>query len=126
VIDAVKHAELLHCKYCCDEMSTGQLCPGARCLWAVLVSICWLRKRFTRRHRISLPKTFVGPRIVIYCCRKNQLDAPFFQIYFELTLYIFRRSFRPSSGFQDCTYSNRHMSNGYCYLLVGKQVTVSV
>jgi len=23
----------------------------------------------------------------------------------------FGRSFRPSSGFQDCTYSNRHLSN---------------
>jgi len=28
----------------------------------------------------------------------------------------FGRSFRPSSGVQDCTYSNRHMSNRYCCL----------
>ena len=27
------------------------------------------------------------------------------------------RSFRPSSGVQDCTHSNRHMSNIYCCLL---------
>jgi len=31
----------------------------------------------------------------------------------------FERSFFPSSGVQDCTYSNRHLSNRYCYLLVG-------
>jgi len=29
----------------------------------------------------------------------------------------FGRSFRPSSGVQDCTYSNRHLSNRYCCLL---------
>jgi hypothetical protein len=29
----------------------------------------------------------------------------------------FGRSFRPSSGAQDCTYSNRHMSDSCCYLL---------
>jgi len=30
----------------------------------------------------------------------------------------FGQSFRPSSGAQDCTYSNRHMSNKCCYLLL--------
>jgi len=42
-----------------------------------------------------------------------------------LTLFIlvkrstcFGRSFRPSSGAQDCTYSNRNMSNSCCYLLL--------
>jgi len=30
----------------------------------------------------------------------------------------FGRSFHPSSGVQDCTYSNRHMSNSCCYLLL--------
>ena len=29
----------------------------------------------------------------------------------------FGRSFHPSSGVQDCTYSNRHLSNRYCCLL---------
>jgi len=29
----------------------------------------------------------------------------------------FGRRFRPSSGVQDCTYSNRHLSNIYCCLL---------
>jgi len=39
---------------------------------------------------------------------------------------MFRTVFRPSSGVQDCTYSNRYMSNRYCYLLASKQTTVSV
>jgi len=29
---------------------------------------------------------------------------------------FFGRSFRPPSGAEDCTYSNRHMSNSCCYL----------
>ena len=49
---------------------------------------------------------------------------------FAVTLYTcFGRSFRPSSGVQDCTYSNRHMSNRYCWLLASiptsKQSAVS-
>jgi len=36
------------------------------------------------------------------------------------------QSFRPSSGVQDCTYSNRHLSNRYCRLFVSKQTAVSV
>jgi hypothetical protein len=37
----------------------------------------------------------------------------------------FGQSLRPSSGVQDCTYSNRYMSDRYCYLLASKQITVS-
>jgi len=41
--------------------------------------------------------------------------------YLGMTLYTcFVRSFCPSSGVQDCTYSNRHLSNRYC-LLAGRQ-----
>jgi len=29
-----------------------------------------------------------------------------------------RRFFRPSSGAQNCTYSVRHLSDRYCYLLL--------
>ena len=29
----------------------------------------------------------------------------------------FGRFSRPSSGYQDCTYNNKYMSNSYCYLL---------
>ena len=35
---------------------------------------------------------------------------------FERHSTYFGRSFRPSSGVQDCTYSNRHLSNRYCCL----------
>jgi len=37
--------------------------------------------------------------------------------YFEWHSTCFGRSFRPSPWVQDCTYSNRHMSNKYCCLL---------
>ena len=36
--------------------------------------------------------------------------------HFGMTLYMFRTVPPPSSGVQDCTYSNRHMSNRYCCL----------
>jgi len=64
-----------------------------------------------------------------YCCllaRKqiHQLDTPMYQIYFiwEWHSTCFGRSFRPSSGVQDCTYSSRHLSNRYCCLLARKQI----
>ena len=43
-----------------------------------------------------------------------------------MTLYMFRTVFRSSSAVQDCTYSNRHMSNRYWCLLASKQSAVSV
>jgi len=50
------------------------------------------------------------------------------QIYFILEWHstCFGRSFHPSSGFEDPTYSNRYMSNRYCWLLASKQSAVSV
>jgi len=39
---------------------------------------------------------------------------------------MFRTVFPPSSEVQDCTYSNRHMSNRYCRLLTSKQTAVPV
>ena len=43
---------------------------------------------------------------------QNQLDAPMYRIYFILEWHstCFGRSFRSSSGVQDCTYSKRHLS----------------
>jgi len=43
-------------------------------------------------------------------------------IYFRMALYMFRRSFRPSSEIEDCTYSNRHLSNWYCCLVAVRTV----
>jgi len=47
------------------------------------------------------------------------MHPPMYQIYFILESHstCFGRSFRPSSGVQGCTYSNRHLSNWYCCLL---------
>ena len=36
--------------------------------------------------------------------------------YFEVALYMFRTVFGPSSGVQDCTYSNRRLSKRQQYL----------
>jgi len=49
------------------------------------------------------------------------------QIYFiGVKLHMFRDSPSvPSSGVQDCTYYNRHMSNRYCCLLVSGDVPAS-
>jgi len=49
-----------------------------------------------------------------------------FILFLERHSTCFRRVFRPSSGFQDCTYSNRHLSNRYCCLLASKQTKVCV
>ena len=46
-----------------------------------------------------------------------QTDTAVCFILFWSDTTCFGRSFRPSSGFQDCTYSNRHLSNRYCCLL---------
>jgi len=68
---------------------------------------------------IQLPLSiFIGPCIVIYSySTTNKMHLLSQIIYFCKTLYMFR-SFRPSSGAQDCTYSNRHTSNSCCYLLL--------
>jgi len=49
-------------------------------------------------------------------------------VYFILEWHstCFGRSFRPSSGVQDFTYSNRHLSNRYCWLLASKQAVSSI
>jgi len=40
-----------------------------------------------------------------------------FILFWKWDCTCFGRSFRPSSGVQDCRYSNRHLSNRYCCLL---------
>jgi len=43
-------------------------------------------------------KTFTGPCIVIYFYSKNQPDASMYQIYLEMTLYMFRAVFSSIIG----------------------------
>jgi hypothetical protein len=76
-----------------------------------------------QRHDIYL--TFISPCVIIYSYSKTN------QMHLFLKLFIlvkqstyFGRSFCPSRGAQDCTYSNRHMSNGCCYLLLAAAVAV--
>ena len=52
---------------------------------------------------------FMGPCIVIYFYRKTNYMYNFFE-FIEYYSTCFGRSFRPSSGVQDCTYSTRYMS----------------
>ena len=65
---------------------------------------------------------FIVPCIVIYPYSTTN------NIHLFLKLFIlvkhctcFGRSFRPSSGAQNCTYGNRHMSNSCCLLLAGEK-----
>jgi len=57
--------------------------------------------------------TFIGPCIVIYSYSKtNQMHHCLkFILFWSSTLHVYWWFFLPSSGVQDCTYSNRHMSN---------------
>ena len=48
---------------------------------------------------------------------KHQLDATLCRFYFCRVILHVSGVRRPSSGVQDCTYSNRHLSNRYCCLL---------
>ena len=43
-------------------------------------------------------------------------------IYSCKTLYMFQTFFCPSSGAQNCTYSVRHLSDHYCYLLLASRL----
>jgi len=43
--------------------------------------------------------------------------------YFGITLH-FGWSFHPSSGVHNCTYSNKHMSNRYCYCLLASSSSI--
>jgi hypothetical protein len=63
--------------------------------------------------------TFIAPCIVIYSCSKTNKMHLFLKLFILVKHSTsFGRSFRPSPGAQDCTYSNRHMSNSCCYLLL--------
>jgi len=62
--------------------------------------------------------TFTGPCIVIYSYSTINKMHLFLKLFILVKLSTcVGRSFRPSSGAQNCTYGNRHMSNNCCYVL---------
>jgi hypothetical protein len=72
---------------------------------------------------VRLNLTFMGPCIVIYSYSTTNKMHLFFKLFILVKhCKCVGRSFRPSSGAQDCTYSIRHMSNSCCYLLLAAAV----
>jgi hypothetical protein len=57
--------------------------------------------------------------------KTNQLHQFLKFIYFGIKLYMFRTVFLSIIRSSRLTYSNRHMSNRYFYLLASKRVSVS-
>jgi len=67
----------------------------------------------------NLNLTFIGPYTANIFSEYNQQDATFFNLFISVRCSTcFRRVFRPSSGAQNCTYSVRHLSDQYCYLVL--------
>jgi len=88
----------------------------------------WHKMRRTDGHNdISTNLTFTGPCTVIYFYSKtNSMHRCLKFVLLEQRSTRFGWSFHPPSAVQDCTYSNRHLSNRYCWLLGSKQTAVSV
>jgi len=74
----------------------------------------------------AVPQPNSLPRAPVPCSKQftifavyKQKDATFYILFISVTRSTyFRRFFRPSSGAQNCTYSVRYSSGGYCYLLL--------
>ena len=67
----------------------------------------------------ALYLTFIVPCIVVYSYSTTNKIDPFLKLFILVKRSTcFARSLPPSTGAQDCTHSNRHMSNSCCYLLL--------
>ena len=63
--------------------------------------------------------TFIGPCITNIFSEYNQQDMTFLNLFIYVRRSTcFRRFLSPSSGAQNYTYSVRHLSDQYCYLLL--------
>ena len=70
--------------------------------------------------------TLIGPCIANIFAGYKQQDAAFLNLFtFVRRCTSFRRFFHPSSGAQNCTYSIRHLSDRYCYLLLAWKASSS-
>jgi len=63
--------------------------------------------------------TFIGPCIANIFPKYNQQDVTLLNLFISVKRSTcFRQFFSPPSGAQNCTYSIRHLSDRYCYLLL--------
>jgi len=66
---------------------------------------------------LLLNLTFIGPCIANIFAEYNQQDATFHNLFISVKCSTrFRRSFCPSSGAQNCTYSIKYWSDKYLTL----------
>jgi len=86
------------------------------------ISLWQFRNMCSTVDKMLLNLTFIGTWIANIFAEYNQQDTKFLGLFIPVRWSTcFRRVFRPSSGAQNCTYSVRHLSDQYCYLLL-KQV----
>jgi hypothetical protein len=91
---------------------------------SLIKRVCKLQLKYNHKNRLSahldwINLMFIGLCIIIYTYSKTNKMHLFLQLFILVKhSTCFGRSFRPSSGTQDCTHSNRHMSNSCCYLLL--------
>ena len=68
--------------------------------------------------------TFICPCIANIFSEYNQQDTTFLNLFISVRRSTcFRRFFRLSPRAQTCTYSVRHLSDQYCYLLLAVQAS---
>jgi len=73
------------------------------------------------KYVLTLNLTFIFRWIANIFAEYNQQDATFHNLFISIRRSTcFRRSFRPSSEAQNCTYSVRYLSDQYCYQLASQ------
>ena len=96
-------------------------------LWRLSVGLCNSTCSLLRTHQRGCRSWVLI--IFFFCCRHSlnqrysQSTTNKMQRFSNLFISVrrstcFRRFYRPSSGAQNCTYSIRHLSDRYCYLLL--------
>jgi hypothetical protein len=100
--------QLLICEYCTQRTLQNTT------LFLCIHTIPWRTEGNT-----EVKQMFIGLCSVIYSYSTTNKMHLFLKLFILVKCSTcFGRSFRPSYGAQNCTYSNRHMSNSCCYLLL--------